>query len=95
MSFVYSVKARAGSIYCRQPLIQMKLKDSMKKVFLTAASIISENTPTDNRNTRPVYQLDCGICFGFCKLCYYVLLHSINFSPGFIHASEDKSNKSI
>lgn len=40
----------------------------MKKVFLTTAITMFEKTPTENRKMKPVYQLDCGICFGFCKL---------------------------
>lgn len=58
-------------------LIQMKPKDWMKKVFLTNASVVSENTPTEKDETC----LSAGLwyLFCFCKLCYYVLLHFIDF----------------
>lgn len=73
----------------------MKPKDWMKKVFLTNASVVSENTPTEKRRMRPVYQLDCGICFVFVNsvtMCFCILL--ILF-PRFSHASEDNDPKAM
>lgn len=50
------------TLHCRLPLTQVKLKDLVKKVLITA-NIITENTPAENRIMRPPYRLFCGFFF--------------------------------